>query len=214
MAPHLRKDPWSTAWRPSRYVSSIPSIFHWHVHDQFPFFSATLSKERSRRKCTCWTRTSFMSSTTFSGIWDSKPRPRPKRYNDVSIISIKRIISIISIIRIMYIKSIILIISIICRFAWNLELRITCGRRRGHWLPKPLITWEISFVQPCVPDGLHTSVVPTQRTILWVPAPSWGKPSWCSPIESNLLLAATSNDPPWWMMQSACFLQWIPTQIA
>ena len=42
------------------------------------------------------------------------------------------IIYIISIISVMRIMHIILIIFIICRFVWNLVLRITCGRRREH----------------------------------------------------------------------------------
>jgi hypothetical protein len=107
------------------------------------------------------------------------------------IISIKRIISIILIIRI------ILIMRIICRFVRILDLRITCGRTRGQQSPSPLITWAISFVLPCVPDGFHTSVVPTQRiprtmlaALLWEKASSW------SQNESTPLLDATNNVPP------------------
>ena len=43
------------------------------------FISATLSKELSWRRFSCWTRISFIWSTTFSGIWDSKRRLRPTR---------------------------------------------------------------------------------------------------------------------------------------
>ena len=50
--------------------------------------------------------------------------------------------------------------------------------------------------QQCVPDGFHTSVVPTQSTLQTVPALLWGKTCWCSPIESMLLLSATRNNPP------------------
>ena len=107
------------------------------------------------------------------------------------------IISIIRIILMISIISIILIMRIICRFVRILDLRITCGRTRGQQSPSPLITWAISFVLPCVPDGFHTSVVPTQRmprtmlaALLWEKASSW------SQIESTLLLDATNNVPP------------------
>ena len=86
---------------------------------------------------------------------------------------------------------------IICRFVRILDLRIMCGRTRGQRLPSPLITWAISFVLPCVPDGFHTSVMPTQRmprrmlaALLWEKASLWSK------IESTLLLDATNNVPP------------------
>jgi len=109
--------------------------------------------------------------------------------------------------------SIKLIIRLIFRFVRILDLRITCGRTRGRWLPNPLMTWVISFVLPCVLDGFHTSVVTTQKTPRPVPAMLREMTCWCSPIESMLLLAATNTDLPWWMMRLAWFLQWIPTQI-
>ena len=201
--------------------------------------------DSSWRRCLCWTRISFIWSTTFSGIWDSKRKLRQIRlcilyllhvlcqlyqlyvmyyvnyinytcicplrrrsqyhcdvavidvahgrsntYNMHKVMHIIRIISIISIIRI------ILIIRIIFRFVRILDWRITCGRTRGRWLPSPLITWAISFVLPCVQDGFHTSVLPTQRRQRMVPALRWWeKTCWWSPVESMLLLAAAAaND--------------------
>jgi hypothetical protein len=110
---------------------------------------------------------------------------------------VMHIISIIRIISIILIILIILIMRIICRFVRILDLRITCGRTRGQQSPSPLITWAISFVLPCVLDGFHTSVVPTQRmprtmlaALLWEKASSW------SQNESTPLLDATNNVPP------------------
>ena len=118
------------------------------------------------------------------------------------------------IIRIISIIRIILIIRIIFRFVKILDLQTTCGRTRGRWLPNPLITWAISFVLPCVPGGFPTSIVCTERRMVWPRwALLWEKAPWWSMIESTPLLDAASTVLPWWMtrMRLACNLQWIPT---
>ncbi len=84
MAPHQRKGPWRIAWCQSRCVSFIASVLHLHLLDQllcfcFHFYSATMYMDSSRRRCMCWTRISFIWSTTFSGIWDSKRKLRQIR---------------------------------------------------------------------------------------------------------------------------------------
>ena len=99
-----------------------------------------------------------------------------------------------------------------CRFVKILDLRTTCGRTRGRWLPNPLITWAISFVLPCVQGGFPTSVVCTEKRMVWpMWATLWEKAPWWSMIESTPLLDAVNTDLPWWMMQLACNLPWIPT---
>ena len=40
-----------------------------------------------------------------------------------------------------------------CRFAWILELPITCGRTNALISPDRLKPWPITFVQPCVLVG-------------------------------------------------------------
>ena len=133
-------------------------------------------------------------------------RPGHLHRDSLVVIHIMHIIRIISIIRI------ILIIRIIFRFVKILDLQTTCGRTRGRWLPNPLITWAISFVLPCVPGGFPTSVVCTERRMVWPRwALLWEKAPWWSMIESTPLLDAASTVLPWWMMRLACNLQWIPT---
>ena len=83
-----------------------------------------------------------------------------------------------------------------CRFIKILDLQTTCGRRRGRWLPIQLITWAISFVLSCVPDGFHTPVVCTQMMVSPMLALLWEKAPLCSLIESTPLLDATNSDPP------------------
>jgi hypothetical protein len=154
------------------------------------------AKGLTAKKVLMLNKSSIVWSTTFSGIWDSKRRPRKigQFHCDVALVAVSfthcdvavsftatsqspkdkvmHIIRIISIIRIILIT---LIIRIICRLVRILYLQTTCGRTRGPWLPNPLITWAISFVLPCVPDGFHTSVVRTQRTARPMPALLWEK---------------------------------------
>ncbi len=78
-----------------------------------------------------------------------------------------------------------------------LELLITCGRTEGRLLPKPLMTWGISFVLQCVQAGFKfpTFERPTRTMPPQLPACPWGRASWWSLIELLVLLFATNSDP-------------------
>ncbi len=77
---------------------------------------------------------------------------------------------------------IILIIRIIVRCVKILDLQITCGRTKGRLLPKPLMTWAISFVLPCAPAGFPTSVRPTRTPPPLLPARPWADGVDCASV--------------------------------
>jgi hypothetical protein len=104
------------------------------------------------------------------------------------------IIRFIAFITIITLITLILIIRIIVRCVKILDLHITCGRTKGLLLPKPLMTWAISFVLPCAPAGFPASVRPTQTTQPLLPARQWGRAPWCSQTESIVLLFATNTN--------------------
>ena len=104
------------------------------------------------------------------------------------------IIRFISYITIITLITLILIIRIIVRCVKILDLQITCGRTKGRLLPKPLMTWAISFVLRCAPAGFPTSVRPTRTTAPLLPARPWGRAPWCSQTESIVLLFATNTN--------------------
>ena len=79
-------------------LSLIPIILNVFIILQVP-----LQRELLSRKFQCWTRTLFIWSTTFSGLWDSRQRRRQRRlyqlqiihllFSNISIISLVLIIS-------------------------------------------------------------------------------------------------------------------------
>jgi hypothetical protein len=122
----------------------------------------------------------------------------------------------ISFITLITLITFILIIRFMVRCVKKLELPITCSRIKGLLLPKPLMTWGISFVLPWAPAGLPTFERPTRTTPPLLPARPWGRAPWWSLIESIVLLFATNSDPVWWWtwMPLASFFQWTLDRIA
>jgi hypothetical protein len=109
----------------------------------------------------------------------------------------EKVILLIHFIIIITITTIITLIRIICiiaRYVKILDLQITYGRTKELLLPKPLMTWAISFDLPCAPAGFPTSVRPTRTTQPLLPARPWGRARWCSQTESIVLLFATNTN--------------------
>ncbi len=76
-----------------------------------------------------------------------------------------------------------------CRFAWILELPITCGRTNALISPDRLKLWPISFVQPCVLVDWNTSRPPMLQATRPPPLPPWDRArwSWLTTSEAMLL---------------------------